>query len=207
VSDGQGSSAGRAAVARDPRGRGGARAAAEATAAPTGAIVWFTGLPASGKTTLARRVQARLAADRCAAVVLDSDELRDVLGTHAYAPAGRAAFYRALSELAALLARQGIVVLVAATAPRREDREHARVAMADQVAGDRFLEVWVATPLDACEARDPKGLYAAARRGEASQLPGVGVAYEPPEAPEVTADGGQDDVAVAAIVRRLAAAD
>jgi len=75
------------------------------------------------------------------------------------------------------------------------------------VAGDRFLEVWVATPLDACEARDPKGLYAAARRGEASQLPGVGVAYEPPEAPEVTADGGQDDVAVAAIVRRLAAAD
>jgi len=185
----------------------GSAARGPAASGATGAIVWFTGLPASGKTTLARRVQAQLAAGRRAAVVLDSDELRDVLGTHAYAPAGRAAFYRALAELAALLARQGIVVLVAATAPRREDREHARVAMADQVAGDRFLEVWVATPLDACEARDPKGLYAAARRGEASQLPGVGVAYEAPEAPEVTADGGQDDVAVAAIVRRLAAAD
>lgn len=201
MSDGEGSGAGRAE-------RGSAtRATAEASAAPTGAIVWFTGLPASGKTTLARRVQAQLTASRCAAVVLDSDELRDVLGTHAYAPADRAAFYRALAELAALLARQGIVALVAATAPRREDREHARVAMADQVAGGRFLEVWVATPLDACEARDPKGLYAAARRGEASQLPGVGVVYEAPEAPEVTADGGQDDVAVAAIVRRLTAAD
>jgi adenylylsulfate kinase len=61
------------------------------------------------------------------------------------------------------------------------------------------VEVWVGTPLAACEARDPKGLYAQARRGDASQLPGVGVAYEPPLSPEVIADGGFDDAAIAAI--------
>ncbi len=196
-------------AARDQPGGGDKRGATGAADAPgpKGAIVWFTGLPASGKTTLARRVQGQLAARRRVAVVLDSEELRAGLGTPASAPVGRAEFYRALSALAALLVRQGIVVLVAATAPRREDRELARVAMVNQGASDRFVEVWVATPLDACEARDPKGLYAAARRGEASQLPGVGVAYEAPEAPDVTAEGGQDDVALAAIVRRLAAAD
>ena len=170
-----------------------------------GAIVWFTGLPSSGKTTLARRVHARLAQAGRAAVVLDSDEVRDLLDTHTYGPADRDRFYRALGGLAALLAKQAVVVLVAATAPRRIDRERAR-----EVAGGPdavpFVEVWVRTPLAECEARDPKGLYAAARRGETHELPGVGAPYEPPRSPDVTAEGGFDDAGLTAIERRLASA-
>jgi adenylylsulfate kinase len=167
--------------------------------APGGAIVWFTGLPASGKTTLARRVREHLAQTGRASLLLDSDQLRDLLGAHSYAPQDRDRFYRSLAALAQLVADQGIVALVAATAPRREDRDRAR-----SPAGDgRFVEVWVSTPLPTCEARDPKGLYAQARRGETSELPGVGVAYEPPLAPDVIAEGGFDDAAVAAITGRL----
>jgi adenylylsulfate kinase len=168
------------------------------SAAAPGAIVWFTGLPSSGKSTLARRVQAELGAAGRASVVLDSDELRDVLGAHSYTPEDRDRFYRSLAALAAVLAGQRLVALVAATAPHRRDRDRARNA------GGQFLEVWVQTSLADCEARDSKGLYARARRGEARELPGVGVAYEPPAAPDVTADGGFDDGAVATILRMLA---
>lgn len=161
-------------------------------------IVWFTGLPSSGKSTLARRVQAHFAANGRTSVVLDGDELRDILGVHSYAPEDRERFYRSLAELAALIAKQGVVVLVAATAPHRRHRDRARGLAADGA----FVEVWVDTPLEDCEARDPKGLYAQARRGE-NELPGVGVAYEEPLAPEVIADGGFDDAAVSAIECQL----
>ena len=168
-----------------------------------GAIVWFTGLPSSGKTTLARRAQARLAAAGRPAVVLDSDELRDALDAHSYAPGDRDRFYRVVAALAALLARQGVVALIAATAPRRADRDRARAELGRGPVPGRFIEVWVDTPLAECEARDPKGLYAQARRGANDQLPGVGAAYEPPVSPEVTAKGGFDDAALAAIEHRL----
>jgi adenylylsulfate kinase len=161
-------------------------------------------LPASGKTTLARQVQAQLARAARPAVLLDSDELREVLGERSYAPEERDRFYRALAALAVLLARQGAVVLVAATAPHRADRDRARAALAEAGAeAGPFVEVWVKTPLAVCEARDPKGLYARARRGEMSELPGVGVAYEEPRAPEVIAEDGADETALAAIARRL----
>ena len=170
----------------------------------TGAILWITGLPASGKSTLARRVHAHFLRTGRASAVLDSDELRDVLGTHAYGAADRDRFYRALAGLAGLLANQGIVVLVAATAPRREDRDRARAEVGrGQPADGRFIEVWVDTPRSECEARDPKGLYAQARAWMADDLPGVGVPYEPPLAPDVIADGGLDDTAVAAIECQL----
>ncbi|HET7503505.1 MAG TPA: adenylyl-sulfate kinase [Kofleriaceae bacterium] len=166
----------------------------------SGAIVWFTGLPSSGKSTLARRVQAHFTATGRASVLLDGDELRDVLAVHSFTPDDRDRFYRALGALAALIAHQGIVVLVAATAPRREQRDRVRASVAG-AAG--FVEVWVQTPLEDCEARDPKGLYARARRGELSDLPGVGTEYEPPVDPEVIADGGLDAAALVAIECQL----
>jgi adenylylsulfate kinase len=156
----------------------------------SGVVVWFTGLPASGKTTLATRVRASLVAP---CVLLDSDEVRDALGAGGYAGAERDAFYTALGGLAALLARQGFVVLVAATAPRRAHRDHARAV------APRFVEVWVRATLAEAEARDVKGLYAKARRGEAPDLPGIGAPYEPPLAPDVIADGGDDLAALDAI--------
>lgn len=164
--------------------------------AGTGTVVWITGLPASGKTTLAAAVRDRLAtAGRRACAVLDSDEVRDALGHESYAAADRERFYATLARLAALLSRQGLVVVVPATAPRRQHRDAARGL------APRFVEVHVRTPLEECERRDPKGLYRRARSGEAPTLPGAGAAYEAPEHPEVVADGGHDVRAVEAIVR------
>lgn len=164
-----------------------------------GIVVWLTGLPQSGKSTLARRVRERLpAAQPCA--LLDSDEVREAIGAEGYARGDRDAFYRTLAGIAALLARQGQVVLVAATAPSRAHRRAAREA------APGFLEVWVRTPREVCEQRDTKGLYESARRGAAPDLPGVGAAYEAPEEAEVIADGGLDDAALAALEQRISAA-
>ena len=159
-----------------------------------GVVVWFTGLPASGKTTLAKHVRDRLAS-RTPCVLLDSDELRDLLDDHAYDAGDRDHFYKVLGNLAVMLARQGHIVLVAATAPRRAHRDRVRTE------APAFVEIYVRTPLEACEARDIKGLYARARAEAASTLPGVGVPYEPPFSPDVTADGGLDRDAAAAIDR------
>ena len=161
----------------------------------TGLVVWFTGLPQSGKSTLARRVRDRLAPRSC--VLLDSDDVRAAIGDTNYNTADRDAFYRMLSGLSSLLARDGHTVLVAATAPRRAHRAAARSA------APAFAEVWVRTSLADCEARDQKGLYARARQGSAPDLPGMGATYEPPDSPELTADGGHDDAALASIVRLI----
>ena len=167
----------------------------------TGAVAWFTGLPSSGKSTLAERTRARLAEAGVPALLLDGDAVRRALvPAPGYLPAERDAFYETLARLAALLAAQGQVVLVAATAHRRAHRRLARSL------APRFLEIHVATPPGACEARDAKGLWAAARAGRAPLLPGVGIDYEPPEAPEVVASGGLDDRAVEAICALLARA-
>ena len=161
---------------------------------PAATVCWITGLPASGKTTLAERVRERLPG----AVVLDGDALRPLLTGQGYGRADRDAFYEAVARLAALIAAQGIPVLVAATAHARAHRDRARAL------APRFLEVHVRTPRDACERRDAKGLYRRALAGELTALPGVGVAYEPPEHPDVVAEGGLDEGAEAEIARRLA---
>ena len=155
-----------------------------------GVVVWFTGLPASGKSTLAERVRARL---HRAALVLDSDVMRELLEAGSYAGDDRDRFYRVLANVAANLASQGLVVLVAATAQRRAYRDRAREL------SPRFIEVWVRTSSADCARRDVKGLYARARAGEIETLPGVGAAYEPPSNPDVVADGGLDEAALTAI--------
>jgi adenylylsulfate kinase len=159
--------------------------------AARGAVAWITGLPASGKSTFGRALAARARAAGLAVALLDGDAVRAALGR----PAGRGAaerdaFYAALARLAALLARQGLTVLVAATAPRRAHR-----ALARRLA-PAFAEIHVATPAEACARRDPKGLWAAARAGEAPGLPGAGAPFEPPRRPAVTARGGRDRAAL-----------
>jgi len=157
-------------------------------------IAWLTGPPASGKSTLARRVRDRLARP---SVLLDSDEMREALGMRGYSPAERDAFYQVLGELALLFERQGLVVLVAATASKCSYRDTVRAR------AKRFLEVHVRASTRDREARDSKGLYARARAGDAPELPGAGVSYEEPEAPELTAEGGFDEVAAETLTSRL----
>lgn len=161
-----------------------------------GAVIWITGLPSSGKSILARRIFDRLRAAGAPAVVLDGDQVRAALDPRpGYDPESRARYYSTLARLAALIARQGLVVVVAATANRRAFREHARAL------APRFLEVFVDVPLEVCARRDTKGLYAAARRGAVTELPGIGSGFEPPLAPDVVASGGEDDDAAAAAAR------
>jgi adenylylsulfate kinase len=166
----------------------------------TGVVVWLTGLPAAGKTTLARAIHARLAVSARPGVVLDGDDLRGVLGVAGHHEAARNDFYARLSALAAYVADQGLVAIVAATAHRRAYRDAARAR------APHFVEVHVATPLPTCEARDPKRLYARARAGDAPALPGVGVAYEPPVAPAVVPTRGDAGNAVHRVVELCLAA-
>jgi adenylylsulfate kinase len=162
-----------------------------------GAVVWLTGLPASGKTTLARRIADALREEKTPCCLLDGDAVRAAMRPPpGYDPQARDDFYATLGRLAAMLAEQELIVLVPATAHLRRHRDHARAA------ARRFLEVHVATPLEECARRDDKGLYAAARGGEIAAMPGVGVAYEPPEHPDVVASGA-DDATVAQIVRTI----
>jgi adenylylsulfate kinase len=165
----------------------------------TGAVVWITGPPASGKSTLATAIQRALARRLQPCCVLDGDEVRAaIVPPHGYTPAERDCFYQTLARLAALLARQGLAVLVAATSHRRAHREQAR-ALAPQL-----IEVYMRVPPEECERRDPKGLYTAARAGALSGLPGADIAYEAPTAPDVIARGGDDPEAVAQILHKLA---
>ena len=160
----------------------------------TGAVVWFTGLPSSGKTTLADGVRARLVSQLKPTCTLDGDVLRAIIApTLGYSDAERREFYVALARLAAELAEQGLIVLVPATAHLREYRQTARDF------APRFLEVWVTTPLAECRQRDPKGLYAAAAAGS-GHLPGVDVRYEEPTGADGTANGGEDRSALDRIV-------
>ena len=162
----------------------------------TGAVVWITGAPASGKSTLAVRLAAALRVVHREPLILDGDEVRAALApSPGYDEAGRDAFYGTLARLACLAAHQGLLVIIAATAHRRSWRDRARAA------APRFVEVHVATPIDECRRRDPKGLYG--RADAVSRLPGVGLSYEPPLAPEVVAPLGADAAAVDAVLACL----
>ena len=144
-----------------------------------GATVWFTGLPGSGKSTIATTVEARLVEAGRSAYVLDGDNLRHGLTADlGFSDEDREANVARVAEVARLFADAGTVALVSLISPFRSGREHAR--RLHQEAGLPFHEVWVDTPLDVCERRDPKGLYARARSGEISGFTGIDSAYEPP---------------------------
>jgi adenylyl-sulfate kinase len=168
-----------------------------------GATVWMTGLPGSGKSTVAAGVEAHLLAERRVAYILDGDNLRHGLnGDLGFSAADRAENVRRTAEVSALLADAGVVVLVALVSPYRADRAAARAV--HEARGLPFLEVHVATSLEECERRDPKGLYARARAGEITGLTGVDDPYEPPEAAEVVVGAGESpEEAVARVLGAL----
>jgi bifunctional enzyme CysN/CysC len=150
----------------------------------TGAVIWLTGLPGSGKSTLARALERRLFGGGGSPVLLDGDTLRAGLNRDlGFSTEDRAENIRRLAEVATHLARNGHIAIVAAVSPSAEDRAAAR-----RIADTAFREVYVATPMEVCESRDPKGHYAKARAGALHGFTGIGNDYQAPAAAELTID-------------------
>jgi len=169
-----------------------------------GATIWFTGLPASGKSTIAVAVERALVESGRVAYLLDGDNLRHGLSDDlGFSPGGRAENIRRVGHLTRLLADAGVVALASLVSPLRSDRDIARALNA--AAKLPFIEVYVATPLAECERRDPKGLYAQARAGELTGLTGVDAPYEPPGNPDLVLDttGAAIDDLVARVISVL----
>jgi bifunctional enzyme CysN/CysC len=168
-----------------------------------GATVWFTGLSGAGKSTVAAEVERALVRAGRAAYLLDGDNLRHGLNADlGFSAEDRTENIRRVGEVARLFADAGVVALVPVISPYRADRD--RVRAIHLAVGLPFVEVFVDTPLDVCEARDVKGLYARARAGEIAGFTGIDDPYEPPEHPDLCltpADG--DAVAQAGRVLRL----
>ena len=173
-----------------------------------GAVVWFTGLSGSGKSTVANAVDAKLHAMGVRTYVLDGDNVRHGLcatpqllePVHGaeyakrfglgFSPEDRVENIRRVGAVAKLLCDAGLVTLTAFVSPYRADRDAAR----RQLGGGDFVEVFVDTPLEVCESRDPKGLYKKARAGEIRNFTGIDAPYEPPRAAELVLPGGEESI-------------
>jgi adenylylsulfate kinase len=168
------------------------RAQREAVHGHRGVALWLTGLSGSGKSTLARALESALVGRGVSAYVLDGDNVRHGLSDDlGFSAEDRSENIRRMGEVAKLFVDAGVVVLCAFVSPYRADRERARALLG---AGD-FVELYVKASLEACRARDPKGLYGKARSGEISDLTGVGSPYEAPEHPELVLDTEQQELA------------
>jgi adenylylsulfate kinase len=178
------------------------KAARTAAHGHRGAVLWFTGLSGSGKSTIGHRVERMLLERGAFAYVLDGDNIRHGLNSDlGFAPEDRVENIRRIGEVARLFADAGALVVSAFISPYRKDRDRIRGLMGE----GEFVEVFVDTPLEVCEARDPKGLYKKARAGEISNFTGLDAPYEAPERPEVhllTADLSIDEAA-AQVIRYL----
>ena len=150
-----------------------------------GWAIWITGLPSSGKSTIARGLAERLAEMGIRAQVLESDELRRVLTPEpTYTEQERDWFYNVMAWIGWLLVKNGVNVIFDATANKRAYRERAR----ELIGPERFAEVYVRCPLEVCMARDVKGIYKLALEGKASTVPGLQAPYEEPLEPAVVVD-------------------
>ena len=156
-----------------------------------GCVVWLTGLSGSGKSTVARALEEKLVAFGRVCYVLDGDNVRHGLNRDlGFSPADRHENIRRVGEVAALLADAGLIAITAFISPYRADRREARAA-----AGKHpFVEVFVDAPLEVCQTRDPKGLYAKAAAGKVRQFTGIAAPYERPRRPEVVLDSGSQSV-------------
>jgi len=168
-----------------------------------GCVVWLTGLPASGKTTIARALESGLTKRGHLAYVLDGDNVRHGLNSDlGFSPADRHENIRRVGEVAGMMAEAGVITIAAFISPYGAGRDRARQA----ARGRPFLEVFCDAPLEACRRRDPRGLYAKAQAGEIEQMTGLDAPYEVPASPDIvlkTADSSVDDC-VAAVLAVMA---
>jgi len=148
-----------------------------------GVVMWFTGIPASGKSTIGTEVERRFRERGLLIENLDADEIRAHISPElGYTPEARDMNTKRLAYMACMLARNGVSVVVAAVSPKRAFRDRARGW------SERFFECWVRTSLEECQRRDPKGLYAKAARGEVNDIAGMHQPYEEPEKGELVID-------------------
>jgi adenylylsulfate kinase len=144
--------------------------------------LWFTGLSGSGKSTIAERVRRELERRGVAVEYIDGDALREVFPKTGFTRDEREEHLRRTGYMASRLAAHGVTVVASFVSPYRESRDFIRRL------APGFVEIYVSTPLDECERRDVKGLYARARRGEIKNFTGIDDPYEPPVSPELTLD-------------------
>jgi adenylylsulfate kinase len=147
-----------------------------------GPVLWFTGLSGSGKSTIATGVHQALVRRGVEVEYIDGDALREVFPSTGFTRAEREEHLRRTGYMASRLSAHGVMVVASFVSPYRESRDFIRRLC------PRFLEIYVATPLEECERRDVKGLYARARRGEIRNFTGIDDPYEVPEHPELTID-------------------
>ncbi len=159
---------------------------------PGGAVIWFTGLSGSGKSTIATLLVERLRARSHPLEYLDGDAIRDVFPQTGFTQQERDLHIKRVGFLASRLEAHGVTVVASLVSPYRASRQFVRGLCR------RFIEVYVATPFEECERRDVKGLYAKARRGEIKNFTGLDDPYEPPDQPELTIDTGVTSPAGAA---------
>ncbi|MGV3592883.1 MAG: adenylyl-sulfate kinase [Gammaproteobacteria bacterium] len=153
-----------------------------------GATLWITGLSGAGKSTLAFQLEHLLVEQRYKAYVLDGDNIRHGLNNNlGFSAEDRTENIRRVGEVAKLFADSGMIAIASFISPFRKDR--ALVRHIHEAAGLPFVEIFVDTPLAECERRDPKQLYAKARRGEIRDFTGISSPYEVPDAPEIAIDG------------------
>ncbi|MBI3463118.1 MAG: adenylyl-sulfate kinase [Planctomycetes bacterium] len=147
-----------------------------------GMVLWFTGLPSSGKSTVANLLDQKLYQRRVRSFVLDGDNIRHGLNKNlGFSAEDRAENIRRIGEVAKLFVDAGVIAITAFVSPYRADRNAARAL----VQSGEFVEIFVDCPVEECERRDPKGLYQKARRGELKGFTGVDDPYEPPQEPEL----------------------
>lgn len=175
---------------------------------PRGCVVWFTGLSGSGKSTVANCVDAKLAERGISSFVLDGDNIRHGLNASpeilapqfgdafarrfglTFAPDDRVENIRRVGCVAEIFCSAGLITLTAFVSPYRDDRDRVRATVTERGTASDFVEVFVDTPLEICEQRDPKGLYRKARAGELKGFTGIDAPYEVPESPELHLPGG-----------------
>jgi len=145
-------------------------------------VIWLTGLSGSGKSTLANEIEVELFEQGINTYILDGDNIRMGLSSDLdFTNEGRIENIRRIGEVAKLMADAGLVVITAFISPFRDDRRRAR----EIIGEENFIEIYLDTPIEICEQRDKKGLYAKARRGEIKNFTGIDSPYEPPENPDV----------------------